>query len=101
MNNIRTRSLLNAIGVGAYVAVIALIMQNGERIFGKMNNILGPIAFLLMFVLSAAVTGGLMLGKPVMLYLDGLKKEAVKMFIFTVAWLFVITLAALLIQIII
>jgi heme O synthase-like polyprenyltransferase len=38
-------------------------------------------------VLSAAVTGGLVLGKPVMLYLDNQKTDAIKLFIYTLCWL--------------
>jgi len=84
--------LLNAFGVAVYVAIVSFIMQNGQRIFGKMDNFLGPIAFLLLFVLSAAITGALILGRPVILYFEGSKKEAVKLFICTIGWLFLITL---------
>lgn len=73
------------------MASVSLIMRNGEKIFGKMENFLGPIAFLLLFVLSASVVGALVLGRPILLYLDGFKKEAVKLFGYTVSWLFGIT----------
>jgi hypothetical protein len=87
MKKIVWRSFLNALGTIAYVSVIATLMQNGEKIFGKMDNTTGPIAFLTMFVLSAAVTGSLVLGKPILLYLNNQKTEAIKMFIFTLCWL--------------
>lgn len=86
--NIILTSLANAVGVAAYVAVVSYAMRNGERIFGQINNFLGPIAFLLMFVLSAAITGALVLGRPAMLFLDGQKKEAIKLFIYSIGWLF-------------
>lgn len=85
-------SLLDALGVAVYVAIVSFIMQNGQRIFGKMDNFLGPIAFLLLFVLSAAITGALILGRPTILYLEGSKKEAVKLFLYTIGWLFLVTL---------
>lgn len=94
-------SLLNSVGVLVYVSLVALIMQNGEKIFGKMQNYLGPIAFLLLFILSAGVTGALVLGRPILFYLDGKKVEAIKLFGFTLAWLFVLTVLALVINIII
>ncbi len=87
MNKLVQRSLLNALGTIAYVSVVATIMQNGERIFGNINQTLAPIAFLTLFVLSAGVTGGLVLGKPVLMYLDNQKKEAIKLFLYTLGWL--------------
>ncbi|HYE22756.1 MAG TPA: hypothetical protein VD998_04170, partial [Verrucomicrobiae bacterium] len=78
----------NALGTAAYITTVAIIMQNAERIFGDMDNTtLGPITFLMLFVLSAAVTGSLVLGRPVLMYLDGQKKEAVKLFLVTIVWL--------------
>ena len=91
-------SLLNAFGIAIYITGIALIIQNGEKIFGKMNNFIGPVIFLLLFVLSAAITGALALGQPVILYLNNHKKEAIKLFLYTIGWLFVITLIVLIIQ---
>jgi len=91
--------LLNAFGVAAYIVGVSLIIRNGEKIFGKMDNFLGPIAFLLLFVLSAAITGALTLGRPIMLYIRGSKTEAIKLFFYTVGWLFIITLIVFIAQI--
>jgi len=87
MNNLIQRSLLNALGTIAYVSIVVTIMQNGERIFNGMNQITAPIAFLTLFVLSAAITGGLVVGKPVMLFLENQKSDAIKLFIYTLCWL--------------
>lgn len=100
MNKLIQRSLLNVSGTIGYVAVVATIMQNGERIFGGMNEILGPIAFLMLFVLSAAITGGLIIGKPVLMYLNNEKKDAVKLFLYTLSSLALATLIMLLLNII-
>ena len=88
-------SLRNALGTAVYVIIVALIMYKAEKIFGTMRNITGPIAFLLLFVTSTAITGFLVLGQPIMLYVDNKKQEAVKLFIFTVSWLLVFTIIAL------
>ena len=77
-------------GTAIYIALVAWLMTNAEKGFGSMKTVWGPIAFLLLFVLSAAITGGLVLGRPAMLYWDGKKREAVKQFGLTLLWLFVI-----------
>jgi hypothetical protein len=97
MNNkkILAWSFVNSVGVLVYVALVATIIQNGEKIFGQMKNFAGPIAFLLLFVFSALVTGLLVLGRPVYLFLDGFKKESVKMLLYTVGWMFLIMVLVL------
>lgn len=81
-------SLIHSFGVLAYIALVVTFMQNAEKIFGQEDKPIGAIVFLLLFVMSATIVGGLVLAKPVMLYIDGDKKSAVKMFIYTVGWLF-------------
>ncbi len=91
-------SLINSLGVVVYVALVSTVMQNGEKTFGEMKNYVGPMAFLLLFVFSALVTGLLILGRPVYLFLDSAKKEAVKMLIYTVGWMFVIIILMLVVN---
>lgn len=93
--NLIKASLRNSLCTAAYVVIVAVIIYNAEKVFGTMKNIIGPIAFLLLFVTSAAITGFLVLGQPIMLYLDNQKHEAVRLFIYTAAWLFVFTIIAL------
>ena len=80
-------SLINALGVLVYVSLVAILMFYGQALFGKMAGFFGVMAFLLLFVISASVVGALVLGKPVMLYLDNKKEEAVKLLIHTIGWL--------------
>jgi hypothetical protein len=82
---------LCALGEVAYIGLVALLMSSAERFFGNApdNKILAPITFLLLFVLSAAVSGALILGKPVLMYVEGKKKEALALFGFTLFWLFI------------
>lgn len=93
MKNLRSLAFLHAVGVVIYTSLVAVFMQNGEVIFGSAKTLLVPVVILLLFVLSAAVAGALVLGRPIMLYFDGQKKEAVKMFIWTVGWLAIIVAA--------
>ena len=82
---------LDSLGVVVYIFLVSLIMNNGEKIFGSMaNSAIAPVAFLLLFVFSALVTGGLILGRPIILYLDGQKKEGLKLLFYTGASLLVI-----------
>ncbi|MFC1651566.1 hypothetical protein ACFL24_00210 [Patescibacteria group bacterium] len=92
-------SLISALGITIYVFGVSLLIMYGENLFGKMDNLLGPIAFLLLFVVSAAITGSLALGRPVMLYLNKKKNEAIKLFLYTIGWLVVFTIVVFIIQI--
>lgn len=85
-------SLLNAFGVLVYVSLVAGLMLYAQELLGKMEGILGLMAFLLLYVVSAAAVGALVFGKPVMLYLDNKKREAVKMLIHTIGWLLIFTI---------
>jgi len=82
--SIITTSLFNALGVVLYVALISFLMQNGQQLFGKMESVLASIAFLLLFVMSAATTGYLVFGQPILMYFDGEKKETIKLLGLTV-----------------
>jgi len=81
------RSFINALGTTVYVILVALFMFNGENLFDKTDNFLMPVFMLLLFILSASITGLLVLGKPVLMYLDNLKKEAVTLLLATIGWL--------------
>lgn len=80
---------LSAAGTYIYILLVAGLMNYGEQLFGKVDKFWGPAVFLLLFVLSAAITGALILGKPVVLYLNDLKKNAIQLFFCNLAWLFV------------
>ena len=83
-------SLVHSIGVLVYVYLVALVMQNGEKIFGKASDVISIMGFLMLFVLSAAIVGSLVLAKPLMLYLDKDRKEALKLFAMTLGWLLIL-----------
>lgn len=89
-------AFLHSVGIIAYIAFVSLFMFFGEELFGKEDTYLMPIVFLTLFTLSAAVVGSLMFGKPVMLYLDGKKRDAVQLAGATIGFL---TLEALILLI--
>lgn len=94
------QSFLHAAGVFFYTMLVASILMNGEKLFGQMRNVYGPVAFLMLFVISATIVGLLVLAKPVMLYISGDKAEGVKFLSYTVGWLCLITIVMFLVQII-
>jgi hypothetical protein len=67
-----------------YIALIATIISFGQIIFGSMvvNPAFSIMVFLMVFVFSAAVMFMALLGRPIMLYVDGHKKEA----LFLLTW---------------
>lgn len=88
-----------ALGEGAYISLVALLMFGIQKLFGAKPDpaVIAPIAFLLLFVISAAISGALILGRPVMLYLDGKKKDALLLFGFILLWLILFLVIAFLI----
>jgi hypothetical protein len=84
-----TLAFLHSLGVVIYITFVAYLLQHANQWFGTMTNIWGPIAFLLLFTLSAAIIGLLIFGRPVYMYLNGKKKEAFSFIFATLGFLFV------------
>lgn len=87
---------INSLLVLAYVVLVSYVMQSIERMNPE-NNFFGPVAFLMLFVLSAAVLGTLIFVRPAIIYLSGGKKEGVNLLAYTLACLFILTVLALII----
>ena len=85
-------SALHALTVAAYVALIATIPSIASKIFVDKNTFLIPMAMLLLFVFSAAITGLLVLGRPVYLIYTGQKKDGFKFLFYTLGFLLLITI---------
>jgi hypothetical protein len=91
------KSFISAGGVLIYVSAVAWLGFNGQTIFGKQTDFLMPVFVLLLFVISASITGLLVLGKPIHLYLSGLKKEALTLLFATLAWLILFLIAVVIV----
>lgn len=71
-------AFINSFSTAFYiVAVVLFISTLGRMNPGDDSNIFIPIAMLMLFVFSAALTGALVFGRPIMWYFDGRKSEAV------------------------
>jgi len=98
--NLYWQGLINAALAGGYVSLVALFISFAPKVFGEQDGgILGFSVFLMTFVISAAIMGTLVLGKPAMLYMDGHKKDALKLFGITLGWMFIFVVVAVLLKI--
>ncbi len=96
-HNIIKHAALNAITTALYVAAIGSFLFYAPKIFGPANahTALVPIVLLLLLVFSAALTGLLIFGRPILWYLEGKKQEAVSLLIATLGIFLIITIIAL------
>lgn len=101
MKKVCKESFLYSIIAVVYIALVATLMNNGDKIFGKADTIFSVVAFLLLFTLSVLVVGVLLIGKPLMLYLDGKKKDAIYMVASSTGWMFLYLIIALAIMVLI
>lgn len=101
--NIYKNAFINSLLAVGYVALVVTFITNASKFFGSDDNApLAGVVFLLTFVLSAAVMGTLVLGRPILWYLDGFKKEAIKLFFctlgFLAAWLVAVSVILIVIK---
>ena len=85
---------INALAATAYIALVASLLFYGPKIADRADSVLAPIAMISLFTLSVAVMGYLFLYKPIELYTGNSKKEAVHLFLKTVAFFAIITILA-------
>lgn len=88
-NNPKLIALGQAVGLLAYVLLVAFFMKNAQNWFGpdKDNPILGPVVFLLIFIISALVSASIILGYPALLFFQGQRKTALKIVLMSAGWL--------------
>lgn len=89
-----------AVAVAAYVALVVGLMMNLQAIMGPGGpEFMGGVLILLLFVLSAAVVGSLIFGRPAYLYFAGAKRDGVLLAASTIVWLLVCTVLALVVSV--
>ncbi len=85
------RGIIQAIGVFAYIFLLSAFMYKANNwLGGDDQELIAPILALLIFVFSALITGSLVLAKPIMLYIDGQKKDGIKLLFYTGASILVL-----------
>jgi len=79
-------ALIDAGLVILYIALVVIFMIRGEN--ALRNETASLIMMLLLLVISVAMMGVLIFGKPALWYLEGKKKEAGFLLLYTVGFLF-------------
>ena len=83
---------LNALFAGLYIVFIVLLITYGPAfVREKPDTILAPMAMLSLLVLSVAFMGYIFFFQPVLMYLEGQKREALELFTKTLVTFAVIT----------
>jgi len=86
--SLRFIAFVQALGLVVYCGLVALLFWRGEKWFGPANNFFMPAFLLVIFATSALICGLLVLGYPIILF--WFKKEktgALKLVVYTAAWL--------------
>ncbi len=83
---------LNAFFAALYITLVAVFMYYGSQLFPQKDTVLAPIAMISLFTLSATIMAYVFLYQPLMLFLNGHQKSAVKLFLQTVAAFATITI---------
>jgi hypothetical protein len=88
---------INALLTAFYIGLISSILFYGPRYFAfaeEPDTVFAPIMMLMLFVFSATITATLVLGRPILWYMDGKKKEGVSLFLYTLFVFFIIMVVA-------
>jgi hypothetical protein len=89
------QSAIFATGAAAYIGVVAALMTvTGNNNAMTEYPVIGISMFLLLFVISAAIMGILIFGKPLMLFIENKKKESLAILFTTVGFLAVYLILA-------
>lgn len=88
--------IVNALGAAGYIFLVVAVMTFiTQPLKNKPDTFLAPITVLFVLTLSVTVMAYLFFYQPLLLFIDGKKKEAVQLFIQTVASFGVMTLIVL------
>ena len=87
--------IINALGATTYISLVAMIMNYGSKNSSGPDNWVAPVAVVSLFTLSAGVMAYLFVYQPLVLYFEGKKQVAVKLFLQTLGVFSIFTLIAL------
>lgn len=106
MNKVNNRALrymgfIQAFSLVFYCGLIALLLNNGNKLFGRVPGYLGPLLFLTLFATSALVCGLITLYFPfILFYYKKQTLEAVNLVFYTARWLVLFVLITIVLLII-
>ena len=88
-------SFIQAAVIFLYVSWVAILISNGDKLFGATPNPLGGILFLSLFIVSALICGFTFFWQPFLLWNKKKIDKAVKLVGYTTLWLLVFLLVAI------
>ncbi|OGG01886.1 hypothetical protein A2Z33_01410 [Candidatus Gottesmanbacteria bacterium RBG_16_52_11] len=80
---------VQASGVAAYCSLVGILFYKGNEIFGRVPNYFGPVAFLLLFSVSALICGIAVFYHPYRIFFEGKKQAAADLVVATAGWLLI------------
>lgn len=92
MKKVFKYAFMNSFGTALYVILVASSVFALQGFFSDVQTIFAPIAMLMLLVFSVAFVGTLIFGRPAMWYVDGKKKEALTLLIYTLVTFLIITI---------
>ena len=88
--------IINALSASAYIILVVSVMTFvTQPLRNKPDTFFAPITFLFVLTLSVSVMAYLFFYQPLLLFIEGKKKEAVNLFVKTVGIFAVITAVVL------
>jgi hypothetical protein len=84
---IKRKGFVQAFGITLYCSLVGAFIWNGNAVFGKVPNYIGPVLFLLLFSVSALICALIVFYQPYRLFFDGKKKDAIDLVLATTGWL--------------
>ncbi len=88
--------LINALSASAYIILVVTVMTMvTQPMNNKPDTIFAPITMLFLLTLSVTVMAYLFFYQPLLMFIEGKKKEAINLFIKTVGIFAACTLVAL------
>jgi hypothetical protein len=88
-------AFINSFLTAFYIVLVASFFFYGLRRFSSQpDTVFAPMLVLMLLVFSAALTGTLVFGRPILWYMDGKKKEAISLLGYTLSIFFILLLLA-------
>ena len=88
--------LINASAASFYILIVVTIMNlMTQRLSDKPDTFFAPVTVLFLLTLSVAVMGFLFFYQPLLLVIEGKKKEAISLFVKTVGIFAIFTIIVL------
>ena len=82
------QAFLQATGLVLYIGVLVAFMNYfGNHTSAAFPSVYGPVVLLLLFILSALISGGLVLGRAGLLFWDKKRCQAVTLVGWTAGWI--------------